>query len=308
MESTRTKISQPKVRRGHSRLIRARDTFLNFLFNIPQNEILNPAVQGIVPVRLDPKVPGQEVLKSILQFKGAAFSQSGSQVDYAVLARSPAFSYYKTRVAPALKDIDPAFLTNFEHKLAFWTNLYNAMIIDAVLTFRIKKSVTEKRGIIRFFRRAAYNIGGRRISAEEIEHGILRANRGHPYFPGAQFADDDPRTSWVLPRLEPRIHFALNCASVSCPPIGTYSPDRTLQQMEIAAHNFIEGETVILPDKNEVRTSRIFQWYAEDFGGRDGTLRFLLRYLPESDERAWLAAKQESVRLRFKAYNWRLNN
>jgi hypothetical protein len=307
METTRPSahVEQPHFSRRH--LINFREATINKLLNTPQSQTLNPLIPGVEPIELDPHYPGQEILQSVLQFKAAAFSADGLHVDYISLAKDPAFIRYKRHMAPALRKFDPNTIITTDHKIAFWSNLYNALIIDAVISFKVEKSVTEKLGILKFFRKAAYNIGGQRLSAEEIEHGILRANVGHPYFPGPQFATDDPRKAWALPGIDPRIHFALNCASKSCPPIGTYSPERVSSQLDIASLNFVENETEILKDKNEVRTSKIFQWYASDFGDREGIIEFLLNHLPDSAAHSWLSDARQSVRLKFNAYDWKLN-
>jgi len=79
---------------------------------------------------------------------------------------------------------------------------HNTLVIDAVIQFGVKYSVTEGRlGVLAFFERAAYQIGGHRFSLTDIEHGILRTNRGFPYLPGSHFASDDPRKKNGLSRI-----------------------------------------------------------------------------------------------------------
>ena len=64
----------------------------------------------------------------------------------------------------------------------------------------------------------AYNVGGLLFTLDEIEHGILRCNKGHPKDENPMF-EDEARKSLSLSFLDPRIHFALNCGATSCPPI-----------------------------------------------------------------------------------------
>src|SRR5690606_36544813 len=113
---------------------------------------------------------------------------------------------------------DPKGLSSWEERAALWINIYNALTIDAVIAFGIRESVREvpRMG---FFRQAAYCIGGHIFSLDDIEHGILRGNRRHPAYPVPQFDEKDPRRYAILP-FEPKIHFALTCASRSCPPFG----------------------------------------------------------------------------------------
>jgi hypothetical protein len=139
---------------------------------------------------------------------------SGAQVDYAHVRASPGYADYRTQVA-ALRVFDLASLPTRADRIAFWLNLYNALVIDAVIAFGVQRSVTERQGGIGFFLRAAYNIGGQVYSLHDIEHGVLRENRGYPAFAGRQFAASDPRRPHVIDPMDVRIHFALNCASRS---------------------------------------------------------------------------------------------
>ena len=65
----------------------------------------------------------------------------------------------------------------------------------------------------------AYNVGGLFFTLDEIEHGVLRCNKGHPKDQKPMFSDEEARKSLALSSLDPRIHFALNCGATSCPPI-----------------------------------------------------------------------------------------
>ena len=98
-----------------------------------------------------------------------------------------------------------------------------------------------------FWKIHAYKIGGQVFNLDEIEHGVLRSNRGknwyfikffennylswpgHPSAGKPEFSDSDPRHKMALTSLDPRIHFALNCGASSCPPIRIYTEDRLLK-------------------------------------------------------------------------------
>ena len=161
--------------------------------------------------------------------------EDGTGVEYGLMRNDPVFVEFQKVSSPRLRGFDPASLSTRQEKMAFWINLYNALVLDAVIHLGVQRSVTEGRlGILAFFQQAAYIVGGHRVSADDIEHGILRSNKGHPYLPGAHFAQDDPRQKWVISPLDVRIHFALNCASRSCPPIQTYSADQLEPQLELA--------------------------------------------------------------------------
>jgi hypothetical protein len=196
--------------------------------------------------------------------------------------------------------------------MVFWINLYNALIIHAVIAYGIEKKVNEVRGI---FEKAAYIVGGYRFSANDIEHGILRANAGHPALPGAQFGKDDPRRDFCLPELDPRVHFALVCAAQSCPPISFYQAVHLDEQLNLAARNFLgDGGMIVDRDKKQIKLSRIFSWYAQDFGGRlfgyvarENLLHCVIAYLDSSPDATFVRENAAQMTIKFVKYDWSLN-
>lgn len=247
-----------------------------------------------------------ELRERLLEILAAAYREDDGCVDYASLRASASYADYRT-CAAQLIGFDPASLSRNE-RLAFWINLYNALVLDAVIALQVRKSVTEQMAGFKFFRQAAYVVGGQRVSCDDIEHGILRGNRGHPFLPGRQFRASDPRLNWAVERPDPRVHFALNCASRSCPPIRVYQAETLELQLEMAAKHFIASETRISPEKNSLTLSSIFKWFQADFGGREGLMDFLLIHLPRDERRDWLSQNRRTVRLQYSAYDWRLND
>lgn len=286
-------------------LIRGREALLNALSGARPSLIINQTpAEGQMPDQLD---LAAELKRALDDLKASAMSENGMTVDYAALRISPAYAEYRVKCQAALRHFEPDSLPGERARRSFWINLYNALVLDAVIYFGIERSVTEGRlGMLTFFRRAAYQVGGRRVSLEDIEHGILRANRGNPYLPGAHFASDDPRLDWSLP-LDPRLHFALNCGGRSCPPIQAYTAEDIDAQLDIATRGFLAGTVEIRPDQNQVWLPRILQWHAGDFGGREGVLDLLVNNLPDDDRREYLIARRAQVRLSYQEYDWRLN-
>lgn len=287
-------------------LVTVREALLNRVLGVHPDEVLNAGDPGGTPR------PGAEVAaelkRAVNAFKATAMDATGSQVDYVRLRESEAYAAYRSSCTPQLCHLDLATLSTRQEQLAFWINLYNTLVIDAVIAFDVQHSVREGRvGVLAFFRRAAYNVGGQRFSCDDIEHGILRANRGHPFIPGPQFSPSDPRCAWVISSLEARIHFALNCASRSCPPLGVYDAADLHAQLDLAARNFVAAEVTVDPARGEVRLSSIFRWYQGDFGGRQGVIAFLLQHLPDDENRRWLATQGDSVQFVYQPYDWSLN-
>ncbi len=247
---------------------------------------------------------------AINQLKTAGMDVNLGRVDYDTVASSEAFAAY-VELSRSLRNFDLHLLQSREEKLAFWINLYNALLIHAVIAYRVNQSITEIRGV---FDRAAYIINGMRFSANDIEHGILRANAGHILLPGAQFTPDDPRRTHCLEKRDARVHFALVCASQSCPPIGVYTAERIDSQLDLAAQNFAAQEIRIDRERNAVHLSKIFSWYAADFGGqlfgylnRGKLLRGIARFLPSADDRAFLETNADDLHVSFMPYDWSLN-
>ena len=160
---------------------------------------------------------------------------------------------------------------------------------------------------MRFFYRTAYNVGRMRFSLDDIENGILRANQGSIFMPGAQFSKDDPRFKLTMAAVDPRVHFALNCAGKSCPPINAYSTEHLNEQLDVAARNFLDQEVRFDKEKGRIFVSALLKWYQADFGGATGVYAFLRKYLPDDERRAWLETRAPTGNLYYLPYNWSLN-
>lgn len=289
-------------------LIHLRETAFNFVFSTSKTFILNP--RSSKEKKSDPIQLVTDIKTTINDFKQAAMDKTGSRVNYALLRDSQPYHYYTSELIPQLHNLDLSHLNNSPHTaLSFWINLYNAMVIHAVIEFGVTRSISEKgpQNLIRFFRQAAYSINGQRFSLEDIEHGIIRANKGQPYFGTPQFSSKDPRISFILKPLDPRIHFALNCASKSCPPIGVYTPQLLDQQLATAAKNFIDQETQLI--NRQLWVSSIFKWYQHDFNDLAGVPNFIKEHLPNTDPRhTWLTTRSKNrLNLKYLPYNWKLN-
>lgn len=287
------------------KLIPLRELLLNKVLGAAPSLVLNKSAAAghSIPTH---DVP-EKLYDAVANLKGSVISADGYKVDYGSLRESEFYLYYKHELLPSLRNFDPKWLSTEDTARAFWINLYHALIFDAVLQFGIEKSVIEGLlGILSFFRRAAYLVGGQRISLEDIEQGILRGNWGHPYVPGVHFASNDPRLAWSLP-LDPRIHFALNCGGRSCPPIRAYSAADLDRQLDLAARSFIDATVLVNPQDNEVQMSTIMRWYAADFGNREHLLRFLDAHLPHDQRREYLKLMNGSINFVYTPYDWQLN-
>ncbi len=253
------------------------------------------------PGRVSADLPAR-LTAAAKRLRACSVSADGRAVAYDRLASEPALIEYRV-IARELAAFDPWTITDRGERIAFWINVYNALSIDAVLAFGLRKSIREAPG---FFRRAAYRIGGRRFSSEEIEHGILRGNR--PPLPQLEppFEPDDPRIQLSIVPPDPRVHFALNCAARSCPPLLIYDGAQLDADLDAASAAFIHSGGVIIED-GQVRVSAILLYYAGDFGGAPGVAEWLTRYLDDPNEQCVVREAFERGIEIYEPYDWALN-
>jgi hypothetical protein len=245
----------------------------------------------------------QMMLESIRKIRDRYYSVRGV-VDYDFIRHSEEYRQYKM-ITAGLREFDLSELEDEDEKLAFWINLYNTIIIDAIVELGVSESVQEIKG---FFSRIKYRVGRHLFSPDDIEHGILRANARRPYAILRQFGPLDGRKKYSLARLDPRIHFALVCGSRSCAPIRYYTPAGIGGELDKAAKNFVNSsEVIIFPEENRILLSQIFRWYESDFGGRNGVIEFIGRYIVDDDKREFLAEKGRGAEIDYLYYDWNLN-
>ncbi len=152
-----------------------------------------------------------------------------------------------------MQQLDPRAYSRAEQK-AYWINLYNALTVELILKNYPVKSIT-KLGES-FFSFGPWDdkladIQGQKLSLNNIEHGILRA-----YF------NDN------------RIHYAVNCASISCPNLSAsaYTSANTEQLLEQGARQYINHPRGVHFEKEKLIVSSIYHWYKDDFGGNKKSL------------------------------------
>ena len=162
---------------------------------------------------------GEELRKLILKLYALFISPDGTAVGYRGMAKSKEFEVYE-KLSAELQRVDVANITRND-KVAFFINIYNAMVIHATIK---KGAATNLWARYKFFNCSYYIIAGELYSLQDIENGILRGNKKGVGMLRVPFQNGDPRKELALEKAEPLIHFALNCGAKSCPPIKTFSP------------------------------------------------------------------------------------
>jgi hypothetical protein len=257
----------------------------------------------------DPPLPAEDPTPSataealavrMLAALGAATDAAG-RVDYARLAASPEFAEAR-RAARRLGSVRLAALPDRRARLAFWIDVYNTLVLHAIVAFRVRRSVLRAWN---FFGRARYRIDGLVFSVDDIEHGVLRGNRRRRLPPLRAFGRRDPRRAHALDPMDPRIHFAITCGARSCPPVGVYRAAAIEAQLDLAAAAFVNQEVGL--EGGRLVCSRLFKWYRGDFDAAGGLGAFLLRYLDDGPARRALAGGATPCAA-YRAYDWSLQH
>jgi len=175
-----------------------------------------------------------------------------------------------------------------EERLAFWINAYNAVTLEGILREVPTSSIRNHTNVVGYniWDHLLLQVGTQKVSLNIMEHEILRKMG------------------------EPRIHFAIVCASIGCPRLfnEAYVPERIDDQLTInARHFFAQTANFRIDDQAEtVYLSTILQWFADDFGDTVADqLAMLAPYLPSDEAREQVAA--DGVRINYLDYDWSLN-
>lgn len=175
-----------------------------------------------------------------------------------------------------------------DEQFAFYINAYNATTIKFILSAypEIKSIWDLGSRIIPWkspFRKKIVHIEGKAISLDDLEHGMIR-----------------PRFK------EPRVHFAVNCASKSCPPLISepYQGSILDKQLNASTRAFLNNPERNYLDGNTLYVSKIFKWFEEDF--HDDVVGFFIR-LAEEEIRGKLTENRDKIKVKYLDYDWSLN-
>ncbi|MEH6584011.1 MAG: DUF547 domain-containing protein [Halioglobus sp.] len=203
---------------------------------------------------------------------------SNGDVDYTQWQNNPRFDTLVEQIGTSqTKEMSQ------HQKLAFYINAYNIIAAQGILSGRSPSSFI---GRYVYFKRDKYLVAGERISLHTLEHDLIR------------------------PMGEPRIHFAIVCASQSCPILqsSAFTPQYLDQQLQAAAIKFINNPQLNQFDTAARRAelSSIFKWFEEDFVATGGSLQDYLAPLVDNEKIANLL-RQNAFEISYLNYDWNLN-
>ncbi len=170
---------------------------------------------------------------------------------------------------------------------SYWINTYNTLVIQAVLEYwplesvqAVKISVSSRlvpgKG---FFYDRKVVVGGQHTNLYKLEKEVLKSQK------------------------DPRLHFALNCASGSCPVLRSW--EWTDEQLNTAAREFVNNPANVKVDDGTVFLSRIFKWYRKDFP--KDTYTYLRQYADAGLDQQLQSASNNGYRTRYYEYDWGIN-
>jgi len=177
-------------------------------------------------------------------------------------------------------------------KLAFYVNAYNACTLQLILRhYPELDSIRDIGGMLGSpFKGPEWELAGEKLTLKEIEDEKLRKDIG-----------------------DARIHFAINCASMSCPPLrdGAYTADGIDEQLEQMTRAFLQknvrhkAEDALFGGKKYILSvSKIFKWYKDDY--QPSVPGFIARYT-EGDTEQFIREHQDEIKLDYQNYDWSLN-
>lgn len=177
---------------------------------------------------------------------------------------------------------------NRNEQRAFWIDLYNELTVKYVLDHYPIPSINDTSALMKLFttnpwQRKLIAIEGEELALDDIEHRILRPD-------------------WH----DPRIHYALNCASMGCPNLQpqAYTGTNTDQLLDKGAHEYVNSPRGVTIKDGKLIVSSIYVWYQKDFGGTDAGVIAHLKQYANPDLQRQLATVDHIAEHH---YDWSLN-
>lgn len=204
-------------------------------------------------------------------------------VDYSKLRKShsTALNTYYVQLAQAPKPQQKA------EQLAFYINAYNALTLYLVIQLRPTDPKAQQtwgvRNVHGFWKQYTFTVAGESKSLDDIEHHIIR------------------------PLGDPRVHFALNCASQSCPPLRAepYTARKLEQQLQEQENLFLNSTYHLRLERNRLYVNPVLKWFAQDFEAHGGIRHYILTHSKRTKIQKHL---REQGPISYWKYDWSLNN
>ena len=218
-------------------------------------------------------------------------NDAGDKIDYAAWKESPedlqALDQQVALLAIVSPKSDPDQFPTPATRRSYWINTYNTLVLQAVLEYWPLESVQDVKISVSsrlvpgkgFFYDREVTVGGKQTNLYKLEKEVLKTQK------------------------DPRLHYAFNCASTSCPVLRPW--EWTDEQLDQAGREFINDNNNVLVEPDTVMLSRIFKRYKKDFPA--DILVYLQQYAEPPLKQALQVAIDEKYRIRYETYDWSLN-
>ena len=219
-------------------------------------------------------------------------SDDGEKIDYAAWKESPedlqALDAQVAMLARISPDSEPDQFPTPATKRSYWINTYNTLVLQAVLEYWPLESVQDVKISVSsrlvpgkgFFYDRKVTVGGKKTNLYKLEKEVLKTQK------------------------DPRLHYAFNCASTSCPVLRPW--EWTDEQLDQAGREFINDKRNVSVEDDTVMLSTIFKWYKKDFP--KDILVYLQQYAEPVLKQELQAAHDGKYRIRYETYDWSLND
>lgn len=250
---------------------------MKYLFSILTALLVFTACRANIPEGKSASPPSHEIWDGILK----KHVNKDGFVDYKAIIKDKATleEYLKL-----LSDNPPSPKWTEKQKMAYWINAYNAFTVKLIVKHYPVESIKDIGSTIQIpfvntpWQFKFFSIGGEEMKLDEIEHKILRK----------QFDD-------------PRIHFALVCASYSCPRLlnEAYTAEKLDKQLDNQARHFLANKNKNKISADKPVLSKYFTWYKGDFTEKMSLIEYLNQYAP--------VKINKDADISYMDYNWSLN-
>jgi hypothetical protein len=242
--------------------------------------------------------PYQQILEPFLTEKDLPGGGLVSAFDYQAAVGHERTAPALSQQREALAGFDLSSLVGRDESVAFWINAYNFFMLDQILTERpdgaLVESVWDYGGRVNpfvdsVFDREKFLIDGQEYSLNQMEKEILL---------GDEYADK----GWK----DARVHFAVNCASVGCPPLRDviYTADNLEHLLAENTHRAFNTDRHLRMESDTLHVTELFKWYEEDFKEASGSPKAFIKEWVGSSVAERVA---ETSDMKFIDYDWALN-
>jgi hypothetical protein len=244
----------------------------------------------------------QRLAEALEAAKAAHFDARGAACDYAVLARSAE----RAQLAACLDALEGFDIrrARVPAQMAFWINVFNAGVLRDASELRLASRAREVQA---FFERPRLRIGAHPYSLDDIEHGLLRGNVPKQGSRRAPMQRDDPRLEYMPMLFDERMHFAVHSACRSSPPLRVFESGKLDKQLEEATADYIRQTVRVERQGAVLVVPRLFDWFAEDFGGRSGIVPFVVSRFEDEEAVEAVDRRLGAVKLQYSEFDWTLN-